>query len=297
VQNNDLMRRALEYARMFDLPVMDHCQDYSMVSDGVMHEGYWSAALGLRGWPSAGEELMVSRNILLAELTGTHVHCQHLSSAGSVQLLREAKKRGIPISGEACPHHFTLTDTVLAGSEKFWSTDGEEIMADDPSARTQWPSYDTNFKMNPPLRSAADREAVIEGLVDGTLEIISSDHAPHCDYEKEVEFDYAPFGIIGFDTELALSLMRLYHSKRLSLSALIAKFTVAPARLLRFPGKGNLSKGSDGDVTIFDPEQEWVYDLSASAGKSSNSPFGGWRMKGQVRATIVNGTIAWQMRN
>jgi dihydroorotase len=294
VQNNDLMRRALEYARMFDLPVMDHCQDYSIVTDGVMHEGYWSAALGLRGWPASGEELIVSRNILLAELTGAHVHCQHISAAGSVQLLREARKRKIPVSGEACPHHFTLTDTGLAGSEKFWKTDGRDIMAGAPGTRPRWPSYDTNFKMNPPLRCAADRAAVIEGLADGTLEIISSDHAPHCGYEKEVEFDQAPFGIIGFETELALSLMQLYHSKKLSLPDLVAKFTVAPARLLRLPGKGNLSVGADGDLTVFDPAQEWIYDPGTSAGKSRNSPFAGWAMKGKARAAIVNGTIAWQ---
>jgi dihydroorotase len=297
VQNNELMRRALEYARMFDLPVMDHCQDYSIVTDGVMHEGYWSAVLGLRGWPASGEELIVSRNILLAELTGAQVHCQHLSSAGSVQLLREAKKRGLPISGEACPHHFTLTDTGLAGSEKFWSTDGREIMAGPLAQRPRWPSYDTNFKMNPPLRSAADRAAIIEGLADGTLEIISSDHAPHCDYEKEVEFDYAPFGIVGFETELALALMQLYHSKKMSLSDLIAKFTVAPARLLRLPGKGTLGIGADADLTVFDPGQEWIYDPGTSAGKSRNSPFAGWAMKGKARATIVNGAIAWQGRN
>ena len=297
VQNNDLMRRALEYAKMFDLPVMDHCQDYSIVTDGVMHEGYWSATLGLRGWPASGEELIVSRNILLAELTGAHVHCQHMSSAGSVELLRAAKKRGIPVSGEACPHHFTLTDTGLAGSEKFWSTDGREIMPGATAARPKWPSYDTNFKMSPPLRSAADRAAVIDGLADGTLEIISSDHAPHCGYEKEVEFDYAPFGIIGFETELALALMQLYHSKKLSLSDLIAKFTTAPARLLRLAGKGHLGVGADGDLTVFDAGAEWIYDPGTSAGKSRNSPFAGWAMKGKARATIVNGTIAWQGRN
>jgi len=297
VQNNELMRRALEYAKMFDLPVMDHCQDYSIVTDGVMHEGYWSAVLGLRGWPSSGEELIVSRNILLAELTGAQVHCQHLSSAGSVQLLREAKKRGIPISGEACPHHFTLTDTGLAGSEKFWGTDGRDIAGPASGERPRWPSYDTNFKMNPPLRSAADRAAIIEGLVDGTLEIISSDHAPHCDYEKEVEFDYAPFGIIGFDTELPLALMQLYHSKKMSLSDLIAKFTTAPAKLLRLKAKGNLTIGSDGDLTVIDPDQEWVFDVGATAGKSRNSPFGGWTLKGKARATIVNGAFAWQDGN
>src|SRR5687768_7299068 len=192
VQNNELMRRALEYAKMFDLPVMDHCQDYNMVSDGVMHEGYWSTFLGLKGWPSAGEEMIVARNILLAELTGAHVHCQHLSAAGSIGLLRDARKRGVPVSGEACPHHFTLTDAAVAGSDAFWKSDGKGICGNGV-ARPAWPSYDTNVKMNPPLRTARDREAILSGLVDGTLEIIGSDHAPHAEYEKEVEFDYAPF--------------------------------------------------------------------------------------------------------
>jgi dihydroorotase len=293
VQNHELMRRALEYANMFDLPVMDHCQDYSLVTDGVMHEGYWSAALGLRGWPASGEELIVARNILLAELTGARVHCQHLSAAGSVQLLRDARARGVPISGEACPHHFTLTDTVLAGSEAFWSGDGQGILSASRGPLPRWPSYDTNFKMNPPVRSAADRAALIEGLADSTVEIISSDHAPHCGYEKEVEFDYAPFGIIGFETELALSLMQLYHSRRLSLSSLIAKFTVAPARLLRLPLKGNFSPGSDGDVTVFDPDEEWVFDAAASPGKSRNSPFSGWTLKGRAKALIVRGGVVF----
>jgi dihydroorotase len=293
VQNNDLMRRALEYARMFDLPVMDHCQDYSMVTDGVVHEGYWSAVLGLRGWPASGEEMIVARNIILAELTGARVHCQHISSAGSVQLLREARKRGAPVSGEACPHHFTLTDMALAGSDKFWEADGKDLMPGGPGERPRWPSYDTNFKMNPPLRTAADRDALIEGLADGTLEVISSDHAPHCDYEKEVEFDLAPFGIVGFETELALSLMRLYHSGRMTLPDVIAKFTTGPARLLRLRDKGHLGVGADGDLTVFDPARDWVFDLGASASKSRNSPFGGWRLKGKAVATIVGGAIAW----
>jgi dihydroorotase len=292
VQNNELMRHALEYARMFDLPVMDHCQDYSIVTDGVAHEGYWSMVLGLRGWPAAGEELMVSRNILLAEMTGTHVHCQHLSSARSVQLLREAKGRGVPVSGEVCPHHFTLTDTALAGSDKFWETDGKDLLPNGQE-RPRWPSYDTNFKMNPPVRSAADRAALIEGLVDGTVEIISSDHAPHCNYEKEVEFDHAPFGIVGFETELALSLMALYNSNKLPLADVLAKFTVAPARLLRLPNKGSLRVGADGDVTIIDLEREWVFTVSESASKSRNSPFAGWSLKGKAVATIANGQIAW----
>lgn len=294
VQNNDMMRRALEYAKMFDLPVLDHCQDYSLVMDGVIREGYWSTVLGLRGWPAAGEEMIVARDILLAELTGAHVHCQHISAAGSVKLLREAKKRGLPISGEACPHHFTLTDAAVAGSEKFLAADGNGIFGFDGSrkGRPAWPAYDTNLKVNPPLGSARDREAVLEGLVDGTLEILCSDHAPHCDYEKDVEFDYAPFGITGLETELALSLMQLYHTRRLGLADLIAKFTVAPARLLHLP-KGTLSVGAEADVTVFDPDCEWVFDRSRSASKSSNSPFYGWPLRGKVFATVVGGRKAW----
>jgi dihydroorotase len=267
------------------------------VTDGVMHEGYWSTVLGLRGWPSAGEEVIVARNILLAELTGAKIHCQHLSAAGSVALLREARKRGVPISGEACPHHFTLTDAAVAGSEKFWANDGKQIFRTrDSGPGTQdclaWPSYDTNFKMNPPLRSARDREAILEGLADGTIEILCSDHAPHCDYEKEVEFDYAPFGITGLETELALSLMQLVHAKRISLPDLIAKFTVNPARLLNLK-KGTLSAGADADVTVFDPDAEWVFERAGTASKSANSPFYGWKLKGRAVATIVGGKIVW----
>src|SRR5664279_2503619 len=163
VQNNDMMRRALEYAKMFDLPVLDHCQDYSLVMDGVMREGYWSTVLGLRGWPAAGEEMIVARDVLLAEATGAHVHCQHISAAGSVRLLREAKKRGLPISGEACPHHFTLTDAAIAGSEKFLEGDGKGIFGFDGRSEglPSWPAYDTSFKMNPPVGSAQDREAIL----------------------------------------------------------------------------------------------------------------------------------------
>ncbi|HEY1718561.1 MAG TPA: dihydroorotase [Verrucomicrobiae bacterium] len=298
IQNNELMRRACEYAKMFDLPVMDHCQDYSLVTDGVMHEGYWSTALGLRGWPSAGEEMIVARNILLAELTGAKIHCQHLSAAGSVALLREAKKRGVPISGEACPHHFVLTDAAVAGSEKFWANDGKNLFLtfNSQPSTLNWPSYDTNFKMNPPLRSAKDRKAILEGLADGTIEILCSDHAPHCDYEKEVEFDYAPFGITGLETELALSLMQLVHTKRIPLADLIAKFTVNPARLLNLP-KGTLSVGADADVTIFDPDCEWIFCAEESASKSRNSPFNGWKLKGKAVATIVGGKKVWTEQN
>jgi len=276
---------------MFDLPIFDHCQDYSLVTDGVMHEGYWSTALGLHGWPSAGEEMIVARNILLAELTGAKIHCQHLSAAGSVALIREAKKRGVPITGEACPHHFTLTDAAIAGSEKFWRNDGGQL-GSCGTELPEWPAYDTNFKMNPPLRSAADREAILAGLADGTIEILCSDHAPHCDYEKEVEFDYAPFGITGLETELALSLMQLVHTNRISLADLIAKFTVNPSRLLNL-NKGTLKVGADGDVTVFDPDLEWIFRVENSASRSQNSPFNGWKLKGKAVATIVAGRKIW----
>ena len=296
VQNNELMRRALEYAQMFDLPVLDHCQDYSIVTDGMMHEGYWSTVLGLHGWPAVGEEIIVARNVHLAELTGAHVHCQHISAARSVRLVREAKARGIPLSAEACPHHFTLTDAAVAGSDKFWAVDGAQVfgLGDSGQTRPVWPAYDTRFKMNPPLRSAADREAVLEGIADGTLEVLASDHAPHCDYEKEVEFDEAPFGITGLETELALALMQLFHSGRLGLPELLSRFTVAPARILRL-NKGTLSVGADADVTVIDPDAEWVFRREDTASRARNSPFYDWPLRGRAVLTIVSGEVAWQL--
>ncbi len=297
VQNHELMRRAMQYADMFNLLVMDHCQDYSLVTDGVMHEGIWSTALGLRGWPAAGEEMMVARNILLAETTGARIHCQHISTAGSVALLRDAKRRGVRISGEACPHHFTLTDMAVSGSEKFWAKDGLGVpLLQQASPLPSWPAYDTNLKMNPPLRSARDRDAVLEAITDGTLEVICSDHAPHCDYEKEVEFDYAPFGIIGLETELALALMQLYHTHRMPLPDLIARFTTGPARLIGL-NKGTLAPGVDADITVIDPELPWSYDKLSIASKSSNSPFIGWQLKGRAIMTIVKGNVVWDEQN
>ena len=294
IQNNELMRRALEYAGMFRLPVMDHCQDYGLVTEGVMHEGYWSMVLGLRGWPSAGEEMIVARNILLAEQTGTHVHCQHLSAAGSIRLLREARKRGVPVSGEACPHHFTLTDACIAGSDVFWGADGRELLdrgIADP-IRPSWPPYHTHFKMNPPLRSASDREAILEGLADGTLEIIGSDHAPHTEAEKEVEFDVAPFGITGLETELALSLMQLVHSGRMGLMPLLAKLTCNPARLLRLDqGRGTLAVGGVADITVMDLDRKWIRRRRETASKSQNDPFDGWTLRGKAVLTVVDGRI------
>ena len=293
VQNNEVMRRALEYAAMFGLPVLDHCQDYSLVTDGVIHEGYWSAVLGLRGWPAEGEEMIVARNILLAERTGCHVHCQNISAAGSVRLLREAKSRGVPVTGEACAHHFVLTDAAIAGSDRFWEQDGKGIHGYDQLDKPPgWPKYDTLFKVNPPVRSAADRAAILDGLTDGTLEVLASDHAPHCDYEKEVEFDYAPFGMTGLETGLSLALMQLHHSGRLTLSGLIEKYTVNPARILKLD-KGTLSVGADADITIIDPNAEWTFTHENTGSKSVNSPFYGWPLKGRATTTICRGKVVW----
>jgi dihydroorotase len=271
VQSAEVMRRALEYARMFELPVMDHCQDYALVGKGVMHEGYWSTVLGLPGWPAAGEEMIVQRNALLADMCKTPIHCQHLSAAGSVRVLREARARGVPITGEVCPHHIALTDEAVQ-------------------------SFDTNFKMNPPLRSSEHVDALLEGLADGTITILASDHAPHCPHEKEVEFDQAPFGILGLETELGLFLDILVHRRKaLDLPRVIALLTVNPARLLKLD-RGTLSVGAAADVTIIDPDREWTVDRERSASRSRNTPFHGRKLKGRAVRTIVGGKTVWELR-
>jgi dihydroorotase len=270
VQNHEVMRRAVEYARMVDLPVLDHCQDYNLVGNGVVHEGYWSTLLGLPGWPAAGEEAIIMRNILLAELCDHHVHCQHLTTAGSVRLLREARSRGVKVSGEVCPHHIALTDEAIQ-------------------------NFDTNYKMNPPLRSQADVDAVLEGIADGTLSILCSDHAPHADFEKEVEFDAAPFGVIGLETELGLFLDLLVHKHRnVDIVRLIEMYTVEPARLLRSDA-GTLSIGAPADVTLIDPELEWTVRIDRFESASRNSPFDGWKLKGRAVRTIVEGKTVWKL--
>jgi dihydroorotase len=270
IQNHELMRRAVEYARMFDLPVLDHCQDYSLVGNGIVHEGYWSTLLGLRGWPSAGEELIVARNILLAELCDHHIHCQHISAAGSVRLLRDARRRGVKISGEICPHHIALTDESVQ-------------------------TFDTNFKMNPPLRSPEDVQALLGGIADGTLSILASDHAPHAGFEKEVEFDQAPFGIVGLETELGLFLTVLLHKhKTIDLRRIIEMYTVEPARLLKLEA-GTLSTGASGDVTLIDPEMEWTVRADEFQSMSRNTPFDGWKLKGRAVRTIVGGKTVWKL--
>jgi dihydroorotase len=270
IQNNELMRRAVEYARMVGLPVFDHCQDYNLVGNGVVHEGYWSTLLGLPGWPSAGEEMIVMRNVLLAELCEHHIHCQHVSAAGSVRILREAQARGVKITGEVCPHHIALTDDAIQ-------------------------NFDTNFKMNPPLRGKDDVAALLEGIADGTLGILASDHAPHAKFEKEVEFDAAPFGIVGLETELGLFLDLLVHkNKTIGLPRLIEMFTVNPARLLQIEA-GTLSAGRPADVTLIDPELEWTFEASASQSISRNTPFDGWKLKGRAVRTIVGGRTVWEV--
>ena len=270
IQNHELMRRAVEYARMVGLPVLDHCQDYNLVGNGVVHEGYWSTLLGLPGWPAAGEEVIVMRNILLAELCDHQIHCQHISAAGSVRLLREARARGVKISGEVCPHHLALTEEAIQ-------------------------NFDTNYKMNPPLRSERDIEGLLEGIADGTLEILASDHAPHAKFEKEVEFDLAPFGIIGLETELGLFLDLLVHKhKTIGLPRLIEMFTANPARLLKI-NAGTLSVGAIADVTLIDPDLEWTVDANATQSMSRNTPFDGWQLKGRPVRTMVGGETVWKL--
>src|SRR5947207_102277 len=270
IQNHEVMRRALEYARMVGVPVLDHCQDYNLVGNGVVHEGSWSILLGLPGWPASGEEAIVMRNILLAELCDHHIHCQHLSTAGSVRLLREARARGVKISGEACPHHIALTDEAIQ-------------------------NFDTNYKMNPPLRSQTDVDALLEGIADGTLSILCSDHAPHADFEKEVEFDVAPFGIIGLETELGLFLDLLVHKHRkIDIVRLIEMYTEEPARLLNLDA-ATLPVGAPADITLLDPDLEWTVRVDKFESALRNSPFDVWKLKWRAVRTIVGGKTVWKL--
>ena len=270
IQNHELMRRAVEYARMVDVPVLDHCQDYNFVGNGVVNEGYWSTLLGLPGWPAVGEEAMVMRNILLAELCNHHIHCQHVTTAKSVRLLREARRRGVKISGEVCPHHIALTDEAIQ-------------------------NFDTNYKMNPPLRAQTDVDALLEGISDGTLSVLASDHAPHADFEKEVEFDAAPFGIIGLETALGLFLDLLVHKHRkIDIVRLIKMCTVEPAKLLKLEA-GTLSVGASADVTLLNPDLEWTVQIDKFESGSRNSPFDAWKLKGRAVRTIVGGKTVWEL--
>src|ERR1039457_4578582 len=270
VQSNELMRRAIEYAKMFDLPVMDHCQDLSMTDGAVMNEGDMSIRLGLRGWPNAAEDLIVSRNAILSAYTGAHIHMQHVSSALSVEIVRRAKADGIRVTAEAAPPHPARPrDAPLRG-------------------------YDTNFKITPPLRTEADRKALIAGLKDGTLDCIATDHAPHTDYEKDREFDYAPNGIIGLETALPVVLEVLVRQSRFKLAHAVDLMTRRPSGILKLSA-GPLAAGAAADICLFDPDEAWTYDAKAGCSKSSNSPWHGRTLGGRVKATIVDGRIVFPL--
>lgn len=268
VQNNEIMRRALEYCKMFDLPIMDHCQDMSLTENAVMNEGEWSIRLGLKGWPAAAEDIIVARNALLSEMTGAHVHMQHISSAGAVEVMRRAKLRNVNVTAEATPHHLALTDACIK-------------------------DYDTNCKMNPPLRTEADRQALIEGLRDGTLDILATDHAPHTNYEKDKEFDYAPFGILGSETCFAVSQQILCGEAGIPLNDVIAWLTYKPAELVKLPA-GTLTPGAPADVAILDPEGTWTVNEETIFSKSQNSPWWGDELTGKTVATIVAGKTVFE---
>jgi dihydroorotase len=268
VMNARVMRRAMQMAKSFDLPVIDHCEDLNLSAGGDMHEGVQSTRLGLRGIPASSEDVMVARDILLAESAGARFHVAHISSRHSIHMVQFAKKRGLPVTCEATPHHFALRDSDII-------------------------PYDSSFKMKPPLRSECDVAAVFEGIMSGAIDAIATDHAPHPGSEKMQEFEKCPFGIIGLETALGLSLGKLYHSGKIGLMRLVELFTTGPARILNLD-RGTLAAGAAGDVTIFDTETEWTYDVNRSFSKSKNTPFDGAQFRGGPVATIVSGRIVWR---
>lgn len=265
VQNARLMRRALEYADMFDTLVVSHCEELELLDGGVMNEGFMSTSLGLKGISNAVEDIQIARDIILAETTHTRVHICHVSTKGGVELVRQAKKRGVNVTCETCPHYFTLTEEAVDG-------------------------FNTNAKMNPPLRTQEDLEAVIEGLVDGTIDVIATDHAPHHIDEKNVEFEKALNGIVGFETALGLGLTYLVKTGKLTLAELIRKMTVNPANLLSI-NKGSIMENKPADIIIFNPDEEYTVDVSSFSSKAKNSPYDGYRLHGKVEYTIVGGQI------
>ncbi len=267
VPRSDLLRRALEYAGMFNLPVIEHCEDKDLAQDGVMNEGYMSTVLGLRGIPEAAEEIIVARDIILAEMSGSHIHIAHASTARTVELIREAKQRGVKVTAEATPHHLILT---------------EEAVSD----------YNTNTKVNPPLRTEDDVEALRVGLVDGTIDAIATDHAPHTIEDKQVEYDYAPFGISGLETAVPLLITHLVQPGIISLSDLISKMTIEPARILRLD-KGRLEVGGEADITVIDLDREDIVEVAEFESRGKNSPFQGWKLRGYPSLTIVGGRIVF----
>jgi dihydroorotase len=269
VYDAELMRRAFEYCRMFDKPILAHEEVLELSRGGVMHEGLVSLILGLTGMPAAAEEVMIGRDIALADVTGGRLHAMHVSTAGGVALIREAKKRGSRVTAEACPHHFTLTDESLRG-------------------------FDSNCKMSPPLRTQADVEAIIEGLVDGTIDCIATDHAPHAREKKMLELDRAPFGILGLETAIGLSVTRLVATGRIGWPRLIEAMSTLPAKILGI-NRGTLRPGAVADITIIDPNLSWRVDVSTFRSKSVNSPFHGWTLQGRAVATIVGGRVKYRL--
>ena len=264
VMNSDVMRRALEYSKMFNLPIISHCEDQNLAADGVMNESYMSTVLGLKGIPSAAESVMIARDLILAEMVGAPLHIAHISAKESVELIRKAKEKGVKVTAEATPHHFTLTEEAVA-------------------------SFDTATKVNPPLRGQADLEAIKEGLKDGTIDVIATDHAPHTKEQKSVEYMYAPFGMVGLETALPLVLTQLVKPGVLNLQDALAKLTINPAKILGLTNKGSLEPGKDADITIIDLEKEFIVDKEKLASKGKNTPFHGRYLKGKAVRTIVGG--------
>jgi len=267
VMNSLVMRRAMEYALAFDVPVVDHCEDLHLAEGGCMNEGAISTELGLPGMPSAAEDVMVARNVALAELTGARLHLAHISTEGSVRMVREAKSRGLKVTAEACPHHFTITEEVVRG-------------------------YNTYAKMNPPLRTWKDVQAIKEGLRDGTIDVIATDHAPHATQEKQLGFTEAPFGIVGLETALPLT-FALVDEGILSLESAVDKLSTAPAKVFGL-AKGTLAVGADADIAIIDQQEQWEVDPAKFRSKSRNTPFAGWKVKGRVTTTIVGGRVVFE---
>jgi dihydroorotase len=268
VANSRVMRRAMEFARSYDLPIIDHCEDPGLSAGGDMHEGAQSVRWGLRGIPSASEDVMVARDLLLAQITGARCHIAHISTINSVAMVDYARRRGLTVSCEATPHHFSLTDRDMA-------------------------AYDSNYKMKPPLRSPGDRAAIVAGLASGAIDAIATDHAPHPGSEKMQEFERCPFGIIGLETALALALDELVLTGKITLNRMVELFTTGPERVMRL-GRGTLAPGAPGDATIFSTDLAWTYDVNQSCSRSRNSPFDGRTFRGGPVATVVGGNFAWK---
>jgi dihydroorotase len=269
VVNSEIMRRAMEYCRMFDKAVLSHSEDLTLTQGAVMNEGYESMRLGLRGYPAVAEEIMIYREIALAELTKARVHILHVSSAGGVDLIRRGKARGVRVTGEVCPHHFTLTDATLA-------------------------SFDSNYKMSPPLRTQADIDAILVGLRDGTIDVLATDHAPHAPEKKMRELDQAPNGIVGLETFLPICIKALIEPGILTWPQMIEKMTIAPARVLGID-RGTLAPGAVADVTVIDPERTWTIDPAQFKSKSRNSPYAGWEVRGRAEQVFVGGELRYSL--